>query len=124
MEHSDLEALRASVRAAEAKVWDEDDVQVWDEDDVPSYFEWHTDLMRLAEEAERAREDAERKAAQLEAMKELDRITQKGLQVSRVQAAQRNSGYRERIRQRQRDDDQMIEERGALSAPNGRHIKG
>ena len=50
MEHSDLEALRASVRATEAKVWDDDD--------VPSYFEWHTDLMRLAEEAERAREKA------------------------------------------------------------------
>jgi len=50
MEHSDLEALRASVRATEAKVWDDDD--------VPGYFEWHTDLMRLAEEAERAREKA------------------------------------------------------------------
>jgi len=46
MEHSDLEALRASVRATEAKVWDDDD--------VPGYFEWHTDLMRLAEEAERS----------------------------------------------------------------------
>lgn len=77
-----------------------------------------------AEEAKRLKAESEMRAQQLENLQQLHVISEKMLRVSRKEAARRTVSYREKIRQTQRQDEEMLDQRAVHMASVGRHLKG